>query len=195
MKRKMKTSDDLEWSSRDKLFTIFFAGVATSSGKDWKNIRSFSLRVLRDFGFGKRSLQSRVKEEVELFIQEVEKNVNKPFDIRHTLQISVANIICSVVFGKRFEYDDKDFIQQIDDMDEELGLANNVGALNFFPFLHYLPGDFFNIKRMKQLIENELQRYQTHVDAHERNLNTEEEPRDYIDALLIAKRSSDWLTG
>lgn len=42
----------------------------------------------------------------------------KPFDPQHTLYNAVANIICSVVFGHRFEYSDASF-RRILDLDIE----------------------------------------------------------------------------
>ena len=174
-------------------FCFAFAGVIASSGSDWKDIRTFSLCTLRDFGFGKRSLQSRVKEEVEIFLQEVEKNVEQPFNPKHLLQISVSNIICSIVFGKRFEYTDQEFIQAMDDLSEEVRLGAG-SAINYFPYLKHLPGDFFSVKKVLSLIDSEKRFIGKHVDTHRKDLNPNE-PRDYIDAVLIAQKHNDWLTG
>ena len=173
---------------------IFSSGVIASSGTDWRNMRSFSLSALRDFGFGKRSLQSRVIEEIENVLQEVEKNVDKPFNIRHLLQISVSNIICSIVFGERYDYKDPEFIQQMNDMDEALRLNSAGSALNSFPILKYLPGDMFNIKRFQFLVDRQNRRNDALIDAHRKTHNPEE-PRDYIDAILTANKSMDWFRG
>ena len=169
--------------------------MAFSSGEDWKNIRTFMLCTLRELGFGKRSLQSRVRAEVEIFLQEVDKNINKPFDIAYLTQISVSNIICSLVFGERFDYNDPEFIQRIDDMNEANRINSGASALNFFPFLRHIPGDFFNIKRVKTLNGIQNKRNEKHVEAHAKNLNPDEPPRDFIDALLIARKTNDWLRG
>ena len=170
------------------------SGVLASSGSEWKNIRTFSLCTLRDFGFGKRSLQSRIREEIEILLQEVEKNVNKPFNIKHLLQMSVSNIICSIVFGDRFDYTDEEFIQQMDDMSEEMRLKFAAWVVNSFPFARHLPGDLFKIKRLGSVLKSETDRIDKHIEAHRRSLNPDE-PRDYIDALLIEQKSNDWLTG
>ena len=147
-----------------------------------------------DFGFGKRSLQSRVREEVEFFLQEVEKNVEKPFNIRNLLYVSISNVICSMVFGERYDYHDEEFIRQMDEMSEEVRLISAARAVNAFPFLRHLPGDLFKIKRLQNVIESEVRSIEKHIDNHRESL-IPDEPRDYIDALLTEKKSKEWLTG
>ena len=64
----------------------------------------FAFNALRKVGFGKRSLQ--YKGRFRLFDGRTKKNLNKPFDIQNTGIISISNVICSLVFGKRFDYVD-----------------------------------------------------------------------------------------
>ena len=168
--------------------------MSTSSGENWRKIRTFTTGLLREFGFGRKSLQSQVRQEIELFLGEVEKKINKPYNCKHLLQISVSNIICSIIFGERFDYNDKNFITMMDEMNEILRLQSGASMLNFFPFLRYLPGDPFKMKRLETLLDNELRRIDVYVDAHKKVLNPAA-PRDYIDKLLIERNLSDWMTG
>ena len=50
-------------------FLYNFPGIVGSSGEFWKHTRTFSLNSLRDFGFGRRSLEGKVLEEVEHYLQ------------------------------------------------------------------------------------------------------------------------------
>ena len=43
---------------------------------------------------------------LDYLMEELKKNWNKPFDIQNTLITSISNVICSLVFGKRFDYVD-----------------------------------------------------------------------------------------
>jgi hypothetical protein len=47
-------------------------GVIANLGKKWKEQRRFMLSTLRDFGFGKSSMEDMVNEEVGHFIQHLD---------------------------------------------------------------------------------------------------------------------------
>merc|ERR1719309_447487 len=55
-------------------------GVIMSAGKTWTEQRRFTLRTLRDFGFGKQGMEELIKEEVEEFGKLIKETNGKPFD-------------------------------------------------------------------------------------------------------------------
>ncbi|XP_066279286.1 cytochrome P450 2U1-like isoform X2 [Branchiostoma lanceolatum] len=94
-------------TTKDTAKGVLFAAY----GPQWKHQRKFAMMTLRDFGVGKRSLEGKVSEEVNALIQEVLSQNGKPFDMKIMMQNAVSNIICSIVFGDRFEYGDPDFLR------------------------------------------------------------------------------------
>lgn len=77
----------------------------------WKEQRKFTHRVLRDFGMGKSITEEKIVEELSYFLPKLKEMASSgAFDPHQILQISVSNIICSIVFGKRFDYDDSEYI-------------------------------------------------------------------------------------
>lgn len=54
-------------------------GVAFSNGERWKQLRRFSLTVLRDFGMGRRSLEGPIQEEAQFLVQEMRNTQGTPF--------------------------------------------------------------------------------------------------------------------
>ncbi len=44
----------------------------------------------------------------------------KPFDPQHALHNAVSNIICSIVFGDRFDYDNKRFAYLLEILKENI---------------------------------------------------------------------------
>lgn len=55
------------------------------------------------------------------------RSTGHTFDPTFYLSNAVSNVICSIVFGNRFEYDDKDFVTL-------LGLINKLFQLVFSPW-------------------------------------------------------------
>ncbi|XP_029452610.1 cytochrome P450 2U1 isoform X2 [Rhinatrema bivittatum] len=78
-------------------------------GPIWRQQRKFSHSALRHFGLGKLSLEAKIIEEFKYVKAEMLKHgrgsVN-PFPI---ISNAVSNIICSISFGKRFDYEDREF--------------------------------------------------------------------------------------
>jgi len=125
---------------------FIFIGVLASSGKYWKETRTFALTTLRDLGFGRKSLEARIVEEIESFLQIIDDTDGQPFNIHASAQISVSNVVCSVIFGKRFMYDDDKFKKLLSLLDEGNRINVFTGPVSFLPFLEYLPGDPFHFK-------------------------------------------------
>ncbi|XP_054856395.1 cytochrome P450 2J6-like isoform X2 [Eublepharis macularius] len=81
--------------------------ITAPYGQVWKEQRRFLLMSLRNFGLGKKSMEEKILDEATYLIQIFEENMNVPFDACGFIVSAVANIISTIVFGKRFNYDDK----------------------------------------------------------------------------------------
>lgn len=64
----------------------------------------------------------------------LEFNIGKPFDPKHTITNAVGNIICSVVFGHRYEYSDASF-RKILELDNEAVLLAGTARAQVIPHL------------------------------------------------------------
>ncbi|MEE6491134.1 hypothetical protein FKM82_016107 [Ascaphus truei] len=85
-------------------------GIVYGTGERWRQLRRFAITTLKNFGMGKRSLEERVKEEAQYLIAEFRKTEGSPFDPTFGFSSAGSNIICSLVFGDRFDYRDKEFL-------------------------------------------------------------------------------------
>ncbi|XP_017376778.2 cytochrome P450 2C18, partial [Cebus imitator] len=159
-------------------------GILFSNGKKWKEIRRFSLMTLRNFGMGKRSIEDRVQEEARCLVEELRKTSALPCDPTFILGCAPCNVICSVVFHKRFDYKDQRFLNLMEKFNENLRLLSSpwIQVCNNFPVLiDYLPGShnkvLKNFAYVKSYVLERIKEHQESLDVNN--------PRDFIDCFLI----------
>ena len=107
-------------------------GVIFQSGQAWKELRRFSVRTLRDFGFGKRSSTTAIMSEELAEFTAVLEGQMKDTGGRLTIDsdifaLSFINIIWSFVAGKRAPHTDENLKKMLklnDDVLKSLDLNN-----------------------------------------------------------------------
>ncbi|XP_010079303.1 PREDICTED: cytochrome P450 2C18-like isoform X3 [Pterocles gutturalis] len=100
-------------------------GIIFSNNKEWLEVRRFALSTLRNFGMGKRSIEERIQEESEHLLEEINKTKGAPFDPTFMLSCAVSNVICSTIFGKRYDYKDKRFLGLMKNMSNIFDMMNS----------------------------------------------------------------------
>ncbi|XP_069130187.1 cytochrome P450 2B5-like [Argopecten irradians] len=161
-------------------------GIGTS-GEHWKHTRTFSLSTLRNFGFGRRSLESRIQEEVTSYLDAIEKLNGKPHDLKDLTVQAISNNICSITFGNRFEYTDEEFKRLISLFAENFRLNTVGGSTRSFPWLRHLPGNYFNVQKQVKIFKEIIGFVAERVSEHRISLDENSE-RDFIDAFLIQQK-------
>lgn len=181
-----------ETSDRPPLFIFKLVknkGVIASSGPNWKHQRTFALSKLRDFGFGKRSFESSILEEIENFLNLLESFKGKSFGLSGIIRTSLSNNVMSITVGRRFEYDDPKFRYFVNLLDEVNNTAALSGALNFIPILEKLPGDPFGAKRILEVANDFFDNFFGEELKEHRETLDENNIRDFIDAYLVQMKT------
>ncbi|CAK8679945.1 unnamed protein product [Clavelina lepadiformis] len=164
--------------------------ILTDYGALWKSQRKFGLMTLRGFGVGKKSMEDRIREEATYLNEKIRKQGQKAFDIADLLPFAVSNIICGVVFGKQYDYDDpffKKIVTAVLEMFGSLMINTAVTIMSFAPILMHIP-PFTIANRMFAAKINTINEIVTDIiDEHEKTFGPDH-PRDFIDAFLKEKR-------
>nr|XP_056701790.1 cytochrome P450 2A13-like isoform X2 [Euleptes europaea] len=161
-----------------------FQGVAFSQGERAKQLRRFAITTLRNFGMGKRSIEQRILEEAQFLLEALRNIKGAPFDPTYVLSRTVSNVISSIAFGNRFDYEDKQFLSLLNMITESFRFtATSWGQLYdmFSGPMQYMPGPqqkaFKQLSGLEEFIARKVKENQKTLD-----LNS---PRDFIDSFLI----------
>ncbi|XDV31633.1 hypothetical protein PO909_002600 [Leuciscus waleckii] len=158
-------------------------GLIVSNGERWRQLRRFTLTTLRDFGMGRKRMEQWIQEESEHLLKSFEETRSKPVDPVFFLSRAVSNVICSLVFGQRFDYDDKSFLHLLQILSRLVRFISSPwGQLcNIFPrLMELLPGSHNTILREIDDIGSFIM---NKVKEHEQNLDFND-PKDFIDCFL-----------
>ena len=159
-------------------------GVLSASGEPWTELRRFAVTTLRGLGVGKSSFEDHITTETKCLIEELNKLNGKRTNPKHLLENAVSNVICSVIFGKRFEYTDERFQRLLAILSQIFELTGAGGAVQFVPIfakMQFLPivKKYIKINLSFEGILNQLLYTRS---AHEEEEN--ENPRDFVGAFL-----------
>ncbi|CAG7734935.1 unnamed protein product [Allacma fusca] len=81
-------------------------GIMLTSGQEWQEQRRFTLRHLRDFGFGKNYMESLILDEVDELIEWLKSQEGKPVSINRKFYLAVINSLWTILSGKRYSHTD-----------------------------------------------------------------------------------------
>jgi len=101
-------------------------GIIFSNGNLWKTTRKFSLISMKNFGLGKNKLVEDILTEADLLVNEIDKHQNLAWDPSFHIMHAIANVISTIVFNKRFEYDDKLFSGLMKIIDNEAFVSDSL---------------------------------------------------------------------
>ena len=147
-----------------------------TSGNVWKHQRRFAASVLRTSA---AENCKQIASEASYLCDEISKFSGNPFDPRPLLTSAVANIICTIVFGKRFDYDDKDIQRLLSIYDERTKLL--ASGITVDPLLRLI-----RRKEAKALIDSfkETDQYVSKLVAQHKKTVDDGEVKGLVDLYL-----------
>ena len=113
-------------------------------------------------------------------MEEIDSLNGGPFNPTHLLCNAVSNVICSVVFGKRYEYDDAEFKRLLYLVENKIASPVELLATRTFPFLLKVP--YFPKNSLVCTTELRL-KFQDIVTEHHASFDANN-MRDFIDAYI-----------
>uniref|UniRef100_A0A3Q2Q8X0 Cytochrome P450 2F2 n=1 Tax=Fundulus heteroclitus TaxID=8078 RepID=A0A3Q2Q8X0_FUNHE len=156
--------------------------ILADYGSVWRDHRRFALMTMRNFGLGKKSMEERIHEEIQCTVDTLVKSLGATLSPQFMFHNAASNIICKVVFGTRYEYDDEMIKIIVKCFTDLTKMANGLWAMlyNSIPLIRPLPLPFN--KAFKDM-EMYLGLAAGLVNEHKKT-RVPGEPRDFVDCYL-----------
>uniref|UniRef100_A0A0L8HJR1 Cytochrome P450 n=1 Tax=Octopus bimaculoides TaxID=37653 RepID=A0A0L8HJR1_OCTBM len=164
--------------------TVNYECIFFGIGKEWKDVKKFTVSAFRDLGVGKRKLEEQIYLEIQELGKAFASYNGKPFSLKTQLAQFTLSIIHHIIFGERTKFGDMEF-QKI--LDDTKFFFENVSAFvpeNFLPFLRFLRWK----SPVEQLIQNDkgLRNYTKEKIAEHKETFNAENIRDFVDLYLLS---------
>ncbi|XP_026174580.1 cytochrome P450 2K1-like [Mastacembelus armatus] len=161
-------------------------GVLWSNGDSWKEMRRFALTNLRDFGMGKKACEDKIIEESHYLIDVFKKFKGEALDTTHPVNYAVSNIICSMVYGSRFEYDDPEFTSLVDRTNRNIQLvaSPSIQVYNQFPWI----GKWFGVRNEILKLTEANKKQNLRLFSRLKETLNPDMCRGFVDAFLVRKQ-------
>ncbi|XP_028912179.1 cytochrome P450 1A1 isoform X2 [Ornithorhynchus anatinus] len=188
--------DGENYAGRPNMHTFsFFANgkslsFSTNYGDSWKHHKKMAINALKSFSKAEAKSSTcsclleehvcgEVSELVKIFTELTATQGN--FDPRGSLTCAVANVVCALCFGKRYEHTDEKFLKVIKINDDLLKASSAVNPADFIPCFRYLPLRVVNAPREYYHMLNQfiMQHVQEHYVTYDEGYL-----RDITDALI-----------
>ncbi|XP_069696212.1 methyl farnesoate epoxidase-like [Periplaneta americana] len=166
---------------RDRIFGKKF-GLVFSDGPYWVEQRRFTLRHLRDFGFGKKSMERLILDQVDDIVKEMKNH--SIIQVNSLFNVSILNMLWGMIAGVTYERNDERLKYLFEKLDQAFRASGPAGnAANVFPVLMKIAPDLSGYNHVKQIVEDLQDFFKEIISEHEKTID-ENNPRDLIDVYL-----------
>ncbi|XP_021953079.2 methyl farnesoate epoxidase [Folsomia candida] len=165
-------------------------GILNTDGEHWEELRRFTLRQLRDFGFGKGTMEDSIMLEVNELIDLLIEQGEKPVDnVKQRVVLAVINSLWAICTGIRHKQDDKELLGINEKVNKAYdAIVEGGSAVMFMTWLIYAFPRWTGYDKIKAALSDMADYLRKPVMDHKKTRQDEFE-RDFTDAFLkeIAK--------
>ncbi|KAK0427311.1 hypothetical protein QR680_010163 [Steinernema hermaphroditum] len=197
----VNNADATAQTGRQKAFVITgyrgHMGLVWTDGPAWQEQRRFSLRVLKDFGFGRNLMQQRILEEISCVFDKIDADIAASpkgklvMDPGPFLALLIGSVINKILVGYRYDESNEDELKKLKGgLDKQLDAFTPADMVVFNRFTYRLPlfkqrYDTVAAPQM-QVLEHFVELIEKRRKAIQNNTHLVDptEPCDYMDAYL-----------
>ncbi|ODM97792.1 Farnesoate epoxidase [Orchesella cincta] len=180
---------DLTFSGRPQAYFVTVLsggcnGILVSEGSVWEAQRRFSLRHLRDFGFGKNIMQDLIMDNVQDIITWMRQEAGHPLpDLQRRLSLAVLNSLWTIISGQRYSQDDPHLKALLDSIQDGAVAITRHPFLIVAPWIRHILPTISGYTKFQKVVDKMIGFFRDTIEEHKHSM-VDGEPRDFIDSYL-----------
>jgi len=163
-------------------------GLLFNDGESWKNQRRFILKTLKDFGFGKKSLEGVLVEEADKMGEFFREKNGKPILVQNLFNVAILNVLWVIVANHRYDLSDPK-AQHLVKLITESIQVENLRFLFAIPWSRFVAPEWTGWNKQKQVVTETQQLMRDIVKQHVETYD-EDNMRDFVDVYLREMKTS-----
>ncbi|XP_034839373.1 probable cytochrome P450 305a1 [Maniola hyperantus] len=125
-------------------------GITFADGELWKEHRQFTVKHLKNVGFGKTAMEVEIKKELRSILDYINRHKSKPINPKTILAMSVMNILWKFTAGERIKEDRLNFLLDLlSARSRAFSMAG--GWLNQWPWIRFLLPELSGFTLIKEM--------------------------------------------
>lgn len=144
-------------------------GLIHVEGQLWEVHRRFTLRHLRDFGFGKNKMETLIMDEVHEMIEALKGKNGAPVSaIKEMFSLPVVNSLWAIVAGRRYSHTDPKLHLLANRVDKAFKATTSSGGLVILlPFLQHICPGISGYTKIRTIYANVREFIEEKVEEHQ----------------------------
>jgi len=126
-------------------------GILFNDNNAYRNQRRFIHRTLRDFGFGKASLENILISEADHIVDHFQSLNGRPVQPQLIFNVGVLNVLWKIVADRRYDLTDARMVRLFQMINSTTSLGKQT-LLMTFPFLRFLAPQFTGWNQQKEMV-------------------------------------------
>ncbi|TRY77176.1 hypothetical protein TCAL_10934 [Tigriopus californicus] len=166
-------------------------GIVMNDGYGWKVHRRFTLKTLKDFGFGNASVEDGILEEANHICDHIAKKNGSPFKAEDVFNVGILNIMWKILTHKRFDLEDPRLANCVRAINGQFS-SDRVRIVLAMPWTRHFFPEMSGWNDWKKFAITMQDMTKQILDEHEPCFGPNHEPLDFITAYKEeAKRTGD----
>ncbi|CAG0886865.1 unnamed protein product [Cyprideis torosa] len=160
-------------------------GLLANEGQVWMDNRRFTLKALRDFGFGKKTLNDTAMNDVLQVVDCFRRKLGKPTDVGADLNIAIISTLWKLVANVEWTHDNPEYHKLFEEMTGSFDSAAKIPTVMFHAWTE--PLTFWKSGKealacIYKFIDHFTAIFRNEVESHKQQSHSIS--NDYIDSYL-----------